>query len=94
MYGPEYPEQLLDLQNTLERRQSGYEDLRQLARRTLIRDCIWKRVKSLDEMNAEFSRLRDRYPADYKLADLMEAALKAASAGSVPGTRNTRGASK
>lgn len=64
---------------TLDTQQKYYAVMRQGARKILIYWIIWiiaHRAKTIEEMQAEFDKVRAKYPNDEHLAAMIEIALK------------------
>lgn len=82
-YGASLSDTLLDRKGTLESMKERFNGYRHAARRILVFWCIQSRSKTVDEMKAEFDRLRAKFPEDKFLAGVTEHALKEGPKGAI-----------
>jgi len=73
---PEVPDVAIRTLETLDGQQKYYGVMRQGARKLLIYWIIAHRAKTIEEMQAEFDKVRAKYPNDANLAAMIEIALK------------------
>jgi hypothetical protein len=73
---PEVPDAAIRTLGTLDTQQKYYAVMRQGARKILIYWIIAHRAKTIEEMQAEFDKVRAKYPNDEHLAAMIGIALK------------------
>lgn len=75
-HGSNIPDTVVDRMDSLEKMKERFEGMRHSARKMLVFFCVQYRAKTIEEMRAEYTRLRAKFPSDERLSIVIENALK------------------